>query len=525
MTASSDSSPSSPRNIPVKTPIDPTQPLLPEAETPREDGKIYSSRDRIGRSPKSWLGLIALSLLVVGVGFAIWKALFGGEQQQMQGPPAVPVKVERLQAESIENSSEFVGILDSQTGVSLQPEADGRVTQIFVSSGDVVAAGDPIMQLSANQSQSDYNAALANVSAARSARDAARANLRAANERQAQLLADLELQETDYNRTAVLVARGALPQEQLDQVVRDRRVAESALNSAVQEIDALQSSAEQAQATLDQTNANANSIQSDLLDKTVTAPVSGIVGDIPIKLGDYVTAGSQLATITQNQNLELELSVPVDESRRLRTGLPVELIPFGSEEAIATGNISFVSPTTDASTQTVLAKARFSRPSQPLQDDQRLEVRVIWEERPGILIPTTAISRLGGETFVFVPGKPEPPPEGEAAGGAPGADQGGAQDSAQGSNKAQQAGPPPTVAKLQPVKLGNLQGNEYQVLEGLEPGDTVVVSGLLNLRDGVPIDPEPVGASASLVAPASSNAKPSRADSSAKPADARSQEQ
>ena len=79
------------------------------------------------------------------------------------------------------------------------------------------------------------------------------------------------------------------------------------------------------------------------------------------------------------------------------------------------------------------------------------------------------------------------------------------------------------------MKLGNLQGNEYQVLEGLEPGDTIVVSGLLNLRDGVPIDPQPadpqpVGASASPSTPAQSNAKPAKADSSATTSADRSQE-
>ncbi|MEN8444981.1 MAG: efflux RND transporter periplasmic adaptor subunit, partial [Cyanobacteria bacterium J06555_13] len=157
-------------------------------------------------------------------------------------------------------------------------------------------------------------------------------------------------------------------------------------------------------------------------------------------------------------------------------GLPVELSLFGSDEAIATGNIRFVSPTIDAGTQTILAKARFSNPERPLQDAQRLEVRIIWDERPGILIPTTAVSRLGGETFVFVPGEPDPPAEGE--GPPPG-------QPPAGSGAPE--GPPPTVARLQPVKLGELQGNEYQVLEGLSPGDTVITSGLLNLRDGVPI--------------------------------------
>ena len=470
MTASSDSSTAS------------SLPPVPPDLHPDQDAVTTK------RPPRNWLSLLVLALLVAGVGFVLWRVLAGREQQGMEGPPAFPVEVERLQEEPIEDSSEFVGTLDAQAGVSLQPEADGRVVQIFVSSGDSVAAGDPIMQLSSQRSQADYNAALASVSAARSARDAARAQLRAAEERQAQLRADLELQQTDYERTATLVERGALAQEQLDQVSRDRTVANSALSSAVQEIAALQSSLGQAEATLAQANANAEATQQDLLDKTVTAPIAGIVGDIPIKLGDYVTAGSQLATITQNQDLALEIAVPIGEAPRLRVGMPVELMLFGSEAVIATGNIRFISPTTDAATQTVLAEARFSTPGQPLQDDQRLEVRVIWDSRPGLLIPTTAISRLGGETFVFVPGEPDPPTEGETP--PPGAPPGGQAD-----------GPPPIVAKLQSVELGDLQGNEYQVLEGLNPGDTIITSGLLNLRDGVPITLQEGGSSDSAGAP------------------------
>jgi multidrug efflux pump subunit AcrA (membrane-fusion protein) len=331
----------------------------------------------------------------------------------MQMPPA-PVKVERLQSAALEDSSNFVGTLDSAAGVTLQPESDGRVVQIFVSSGDRVSAGDPIMQLSSERSQADY-----------------------------------------------------------------RTVAESALSSGQQEIAALAASVDQAAATLAQANANASAIQQDLLDKTVTAPNDGIVGDIPIKLGDYVTAGSALATITQNQNLDVEIAVPTEEANRLRTGMSVELMPFGQDQAIATGNIRFVSPVTDATTQTVLAKARFSTPRQPLQDDQRLEVRVIWDERPGILVPTTAISRLGGQTFVFVPGEPDPPAAEGTTEGQP------AQPNSAPAGPAD--GPPPLVARLKPVTLGELQGNDYQVLEGLSAGDTVITSGLLNLRDGVPI--------------------------------------
>jgi multidrug efflux pump subunit AcrA (membrane-fusion protein) len=445
--------------------------------TTTSNSAIGSLKRQPSRKWVTWIGLI---LLAAGLGFLFWRLFFGRGDQAMQGPPPVAVETERLESESLQDSAEYVGTLDAQAGVSLQPEADGRIVQIFVASGDTVSAGDPIMQLSPQRSQSDYNAALASVSAARSSRDTADAQLRAARARQTALTADLELSNNDFERTAALVDQGALPENQLDEVARDRAVAQSALASSREEIAALESSLEGARATLAQANASANATQQDLLDRTVTAPISGIVGDIPVNLGDYVQAGDQLATITQNQDLDLDIAIPIDEAERLRTGLPVKLSLFGSDSVIATGTIRFISPTTDPSTQTVLAKARFSTPTQPLQDEQRLEVQVIWDERPGVLVPSTAITRLGGETFVFVPGEPDPPEEGaagEAAGGPP-----------PGQASGQADGPPPVVARLASVTLGDLQGNDYQVLDGLEPGDTIITEGILNLRDGVPID-------------------------------------
>ncbi|MEL6938984.1 MAG: efflux RND transporter periplasmic adaptor subunit [Cyanobacteria bacterium J06598_1] len=481
MTASSDSSPTSlPSNLNSAPSVEVSPVEVSDRQTTSAPISLGNDRPR-----RSWWGVFAALLLAGGLGFIVWRTFIRSGGPAMQGPPPSPVEMERLQEKSLENSAEFVGTLDSQAGVSLQPEADGRVVQIFVSSGDFVAAGDPVMQLSPQRSQSDYNAALASISAARSSRDGASAQLRAAEARKTELLADLELQETDFGRTATLVERGALAQEELDEVRRDRTVAESALSSALEEISALEASLAGAEATLEQANANASATQQDLLDKTVTAPIAGIVGNIPIKLGDYVQAGDQLATVTQNEDLDVEVAVPINQADQLKVGLPVELSLFGADEAIATGNIRFVSPTTDPNTQTVLAKARFSTPESPLQNDQRLEVRIIWDERPGILIPTTAISRLGGETFVFVPGEPDPPAEGE--GPPPGSG---------GNGQGVQEGPPPMVARLKPVKLGKLQGNEYQVLEGLNPGDTVITSGLLNLRDGVPIAQQEAGEAA-----------------------------
>ena len=417
---------------------------------------------------RNWLIWLAGLIVLAGGGFALWRLLGGGGG----APPgmgmggSVPVTLERLQPTTLRDQISFVGTLDAQAGVVLQPEADGRITRIYVASGDRVAAGDPIMELSAERSQAELSAALASVSAARSARDNAQSQLQSLLAQRARLEADVTLQNTEFDRTQRLVTAGAQSQQELDEVERDRNAAVASLQAAVEEIAAAQASLQQSNAFLEQSEASANATREDLLDKTVTAPIAGIVGDIPVELGDYVQPGGTLTTITQNETLELEIDVPAEQLSEVRLGMPVELFPFGAADTpIAEGSLNFISPQTDASTQTVLAKAQFDNAVGSLQDNQRVDVRVIIDERSGLLVPATAITRLGGQSFVYVAADAPPPEEGQ----------------------------PPIegqIAQLRPITLGSMQGNNFQVLDGLESGEQIVITGLLNLQDGTPIAPQ-----------------------------------
>ncbi|MEM6424900.1 MAG: efflux RND transporter periplasmic adaptor subunit [Cyanobacteria bacterium P01_D01_bin.128] len=427
---------------------------------------------------QSWLWGILGALLLIGGGFLLWR-LFG--PREPQGPPmgqGVPVKLQQVQTGSVADSDEYLGSLEAQTGVVLQSEVSGRVTQVFVASGDRVTAGQPIAQISPDRTQAEVNAAQANVNLSRASRESSAAQLRSLEARRAELLAEVALQEEEYRRTAELVDAGALPEQQLDIVTRDRAAARASLNSAQQEIAAAQSSLGQADAALAQAQANADAVNQDLSDRTITAPIDGIVGDVPLKLGDYVSEGSSVTTITQNAVLELEIAVPIEQAEELELGLPVELLDAGGNPAV-TGSITFISPTTDPDTQTVLAKARFENTSGRLQDSQRVEVRIIWSQDSGILVPTAAITRLGGQTFVYVVETVDPS-EMEADG----------PQSAPGGDPSGQNSGPMQVAKLRPVQLGAIQGNQYPVLDGLSAGETIVASGILNLQDGMPVVPQ-----------------------------------
>lgn len=409
-----------------------------------------------------WAWVLFGLLILAGGGFALWRLIAPGSapaQEQMAGPPGMPVKTQLVETSTVEDSTKFIGSLEAQQGIALRPKTEGRITQVFASAGDIVAVGDPIVQLSPDRRQAEVNAAISNANAARASRNNSQAQLQAAQSRRIEAAADVELQETEYERISGLVAEGVLPEQRLDQVRRDRNAARAALAAAEDQIRAARASLDEANAGLAQAQAESAAVVEDLQDTRVSAPIDGVVGELETKLGDYVTAGDVITNITQNQSLELNLPIPLERQNDLRSGLPVELRLFQGDQPLVTGRISFISPQADAGTQTVLAKATFPNPGGRLQDGQRVEARVIWQRNPGVLVPTAAVSRLGGQTFLYVVEQGENP----------------------------QTKEPAMVARQTAVKLGEIQGNSYQVLEGVEAGDRIVVSGILNLSDGAPI--------------------------------------
>jgi RND family efflux transporter MFP subunit len=330
--------------------------------------------------------------------------------QQASGMPAVPVKVAQVDVKPVEEFSEYVATLKSRRSIALNPQVDGQVRRIYVKSGDAVKAGQPLVQLD----QARQAALVRNQEATRLARQA-----------------DLEYARQQYERLKTLSEQGIISRQQLDQ-------AKSTLEATRASVEALEASVREEQVRLRYF--------------TITAPVDGIVGDIPVRVGGYVTPQTTLTTIDQNTALEAYVSVPLERAPDLKVGMPIVLVDRDGRK-IADSRVYFISPQVNDETQSVLIKALVDNPDGRLRADQFVRARVVWSTRRGPTVPVVAVSRLNGQTFVFV---------------------------AQEEKGA-------LIARQRPVEVGEIVGQEYPVLKGLSPGDRVVVSGIQKLRDGAPI--------------------------------------
>ena len=137
-------------------------------------------------------------------------------------------------------------------------------------------------------------------------------------------------------------------------------------------------------------------------------------------------------------------------------GLAVELLDT-NDKLLEKSNIDFVSPQVDSALQGILVKAPVHATPEILRNAQLVKARVIWSTTPMAVVPVLAVSRQGGQSFVFVARQQN------------------------GRWSAQQTA----------VTLGDTVGNDYSVTAGLSPGDKVVVSSTQFLVNGMPVMPLP----------------------------------
>ena len=340
---------------------------------------------------------------------ALLASACGGGQAAPPGPPAMNVEAITLAEHPVERTSEFVGMVKSRRSTTVQPQVEGFITRITTRSGDRVQPGTVLLEIDPRVQQ----AAVSSLESQRAARQA-----------------EVQYARQQAERLKTLLAAGASSQAEMEQ-------AQTALDTSEAQLKTLEAQIGQQRVTLAY--------------HRVKAPTAGVVGDIPVRVGDSVTRSTVLTTIDQNAGLEIYVNVPVQQAPALKVGLPVHLVDDDGRE-LATEPLTFVSPSVDPATQSVLAKAQLEHAT-GFRTEQYVRARIVWDETPALTVPVTALNRINGQFFAYVV----------------------------------ESGKDGTVARQRSVETGPVVGNDYVVKSGLKPGETLIVSGVQKIRDGAPV--------------------------------------
>ena len=362
--------------------------------------------DRLRRPFLPVLSLAAIALVAQGCKRP--DAAANGSAMQ-----ALPVQTLAVALAPVAQSSDYVATIKSRRSATVMPQVDGNLTQILVKSGDHVRSGQPMMVIDPRRQQALVDA-------------------QKSTENQKKALYDYN--QLQIERQRKLFDAGVVSRDALDQAEQSFQNTRADWQAAI---------------------ATRKSLEEQLAYYSVKAPFDGIVGDIPVHLGDYVTSSTSLTTVDENKDLEAYIYVPTDRAGEVRMGLPVQLLG-GDGKIVETTSIDFLSPQVDSQLQGILVKAPVHSTADVLRSAQLVKARVVWKTSPQPVIPVLAVTRQGGQTFVFVAQKQ---PDGH------------------------------TAARQIAVTLGDTVGNSYAVTSGLKAGDKVIVSGTQFLVDNMPVMP------------------------------------
>jgi membrane fusion protein, multidrug efflux system len=349
------------------------------------------------------VGLV-LALLVGGlVGFNAFRTKMIAQFFANNKPPPSTVAIAEAKSEIIPNLLIAVGDLASVHQVNVTSDVSGRITDILFTAGSTVKAGSPLLQLFDAPEQGDLASFKAQATGAQLALD----------------------------RAKQLAARQFGPQ----------------------------ATADAAQATFDQASAGIAKTQAIISQKLVRAPFDGELGVRHVEVGQYLTAGTQIVTLTNLSTLYANFTVTEKDSAALKVGQTVRIAVDAYPGRSFDGTINAIEPQIATDTRNIRVQATLDNPDHILKPGMFATTTVVLPDKPAVVtVAETAVDyTLYGDSVFLI------------------------------TEKKEDDGKTSLTAVRTFVRTGNRVNGRAEILSGLKAGDRVVAVGQLKLQSGAAV--------------------------------------
>jgi membrane fusion protein (multidrug efflux system) len=386
--------------------------------------------------------------------------------------PPTPVSVVEVEPQTVPIFADYAAQTFARDSVEIRGQVDGYIRKRLFETGEDVKAGQVLYVLDLRPYEADVAKAESDVLQSEANVEFARKQvaLLQAQADLAQAEANLIKAQQDVDRLTPLVKADAASQQDLDAAVAQLNANKANVNARQANVEQTRlSTANQIAVSAAQVKANQallNTARLNLEYATITAPVSGRIGDSNFQVGGLVTKSSAQPLTTLAPLDPIWVRFKVSESDYLtflkHTGAddlrhsPLELLLADNSTYPFQGHVQDESNQVDPKTGTLEMQATFPNPRHELLPGQFGRIRVrVRERRDVLLVPQRAITELQGSQSVFTVG-------------------------------------PGDKAEARNVVPGDRSGGDWIIEQGLKPGDRVIVSGLMTLRPGAPVKPMPV---------------------------------
>lgn len=378
------------------------------------------------------------------------------EAEPVQSEVAVEVKDVKLA--SIKDITKLTGNIEAEDDVKVTSKIPGRVAEITKEIGDVVQKGEPIVLLETNELQNQ-------LAQAEAALAMAEANLRA-NEDAAlpqkleQVRAALEQAEAnyvnakaDYDRMKALYEEDAISKQVFDGMTLKYQVAKTQYETAQEQFrltkEGLPKNVEALKAQVKQARSAVDLINTNLENSVIKSPVTGIISAKYVNSGEVIGAGTPMMSVVNIDKVKLVIDVAEEEINKIKDGQEVDIVVGALNNEKIKGVVTIVPPASNP-TRLFQVKIDINNDEHKLKPGMFAEVNVEKGIKENVVvIPKDAIllKKHGNVVFVVKDGK----------------------------------------AIERQVKIGISNGENVEIIEGIKPGEKVVVKGQNLLKEGVPV--------------------------------------
>ncbi|MGQ9695112.1 MAG: efflux RND transporter periplasmic adaptor subunit [Thermodesulfobacteriota bacterium] len=401
--------------------------------------------------------IIILVILALG-GFGAFRAAQvisarKEEPKRQATSPAPLVEVASVIQGLVEEKISRAGDIMPNTQVTIYSKVQGWVDKINVREGDLVKAGDILVTLDSREAQAAVAQAQANLEAVKARLQLVRATAEEAVQSQIrQAKANLELAEADLKRAQELYEKNFIARQQLDEARTKYNVAKSAYDLAFnnlqqktweKEIALAEAQVRQAKATLELTQAQLNNL-------TILSPLNGGVTKRYVDPGTMVKDTTPILTIMDLAEVKMVVNVTEREFVRLKKDQPVKVLVTAFPERIFPGRIEIITPALELQSRTAEIQIAIPNPGYILKPGMFGRVEITLRSQPqAVLVPIQAVLNEDNKDYVFVI------KEGRAF--------------------------------RRSIQKGLIKDTAMEVIQGLYPGELVVVSGHRLLQEGIAV--------------------------------------